>query len=501
MSIKKQSLLLGVFILMSFMVLQIYFGSKNERVYEATMQLKKYIKAPDKSDVNANKVLKSIHEEMKDKTPVMIILTVNIFINLLLWLFSNRIVHNLEAVQKGLDSFFSFLLRKSSHVEKIHVKGEDEFYLIAEDINQHVREIEENLKKDRICVTDVAKLTEIANSGIFSNRLMCTASNPEVNQLKESINELFTHLEMNMRMVVETLKSYKRGEYEKKITIEAKGDLEMLINGVNALGKELADAHDKIEISLKAKSHVLNESAGKLQHNVTELFDFIRTENGNTLKVVDQVQHINQKIQETVAKAKAMRSNATETMTMAQEGEVLANRTLVAMQEINDSTAVINEAITAIDAIAFQTNILSLNAAVEAATAGEAGKGFAVVAQEVRNLASKSAEVAREIKALVENTQVKASEGMQISESMKESFTQVNMKIEETTHLVESVAEEAAGEEQMVEEILSLIEELQAVSAKNGDIAKTTETISREILDISADLRAEVETTNEKAEV
>ena len=72
------------------------------------------------------------------------------------------------------------------------------------------------------------------------------------------------------------------------------------------------------------------------------------------------------------------------------------------MYEINESTSAINEAITIIDQIAFQTNILSLNAAVEAATAGEAGKGFAVVAQEVRNLANRSAEAAKEIKNLVE---------------------------------------------------------------------------------------------------
>ncbi|MFW2579947.1 methyl-accepting chemotaxis protein, partial [Aliarcobacter butzleri] len=69
----------------------------------------------------------------------------------------------------------------------------------------------------------------------------------------------------------------------------------------------------------------------------------------------------------------------------------------------------INEAIGVIDNIAFQTNILSLNAAVEAATAGEAGKGFAVVAGEVRNLASRSAEAAREIKTIVENATSKAN--------------------------------------------------------------------------------------------
>jgi methyl-accepting chemotaxis protein len=73
------------------------------------------------------------------------------------------------------------------------------------------------------------------------------------------------------------------------------------------------------------------------------------------------------------------------------------------MDEIDNQVNAINEAITVIDQIAFQTNILSLNAAVEAATAGEAGKGFAVVAQEVRNLANRSADAAREIKNLVEN--------------------------------------------------------------------------------------------------
>ena len=99
------------------------------------------------------------------------------------------------------------------------------------------------------------------------------------------------------------------------------------------------------------------------------------------------------------------------------------------MEEINEQTSSIADAITVIDQIAFQTNILSLNAAVEAATAGEAGKGFAVVAQEVRNLASRSAEAAREIKALVENANSKADEGKQIANKMITGYSKLNENI------------------------------------------------------------------------
>ncbi|MFX4232112.1 methyl-accepting chemotaxis protein, partial [Aliarcobacter butzleri] len=92
----------------------------------------------------------------------------------------------------------------------------------------------------------------------------------------------------------------------------------------------------------------------------------------------------------------------------------------------NNQVNLINEAIGVIDNIAFQTNILSLNAAVEAATAGEAGKGFAVVAGEVRNLASRSAEAAREIKTIVENATSKANQGKSIATNMIEGYKELN---------------------------------------------------------------------------
>src|SRR5690606_17581489 len=118
-----------------------------------------------------------------------------------------------------------------------------------------------------------------------------------------------------------------------------------------------------------------------------------------------------------IAQRSQIASNVTYSASL---GEKLANQTTTAMEEINTQVNLVNEAIGVIDNIAFQTNILSLNAAVEAATAGEAGKGFAVVAQEVRNLATRSAEAAKEIKEIVERATVKANEGKSIATNMIE---------------------------------------------------------------------------------
>ncbi|MEA3512789.1 MAG: methyl-accepting chemotaxis protein, partial [Campylobacterota bacterium] len=176
-------------------------------------------------------------------------------------------------------------------------------------------------------------------------------------------------------------------------------------------------------------------------------------------------------------------------------GQNLANQTTTAMDEINTEVTAISEAITVIDQIAFQTNILSLNAAVEAATAGEAGKGFAVVAQEVRNLASRSAEAANEIKALVENANDKANSGKNIADKMIDGYTGLNENISKTIELISSV--EAASKEQQtgIEQINNAINTLDTQTQQNANVASQTKTIASDTKSIAFDI---VENANSK---
>ena len=187
-----------------------------------------------------------------------------------------------------------------------------------------------------------------------------------------------------------------------------------------------------------------------------------------------------------------MASYSNQLSTSILQGEQLANSTVISMNEINEQTNAIAEAITIIDQIAFQTNILSLNAAVEAATAGEAGRGFAVVAAEVRNLASRSAEAAKEIKTLVENATNKANNGKKIADDMISGYKQLNDNISKTTKIIEDISQSSKEQRTSIEQINDVVNELDKQTQQNAVVANETQTIALETSTIAKKILEDV---------
>jgi methyl-accepting chemotaxis protein len=291
-------------------------------------------------------------------------------------------------------------------------------------------------------------------------------------------NQMAQSFDASVRRILAAIEAFKNGDYDSQIEIAgAEGEIRRLIEGVNALGDEL-----KRNMKMNVKYGMTFGAASKeLNAAVASLTKVSIDQDKSVDHITVTAGYIIQKIQETTRKAEQMAQLAIETKGAAANGLALTQGTVKAMEEIGASTSQIKEAIAVIDSIAFQTNILSLNAAVEAATAGEAGKGFAVVAGEVRTLAGKSAEAAKKIKDLVAQTQSKANEGTSISKKMIDGFDILSRKISDTYELVSAVTSASQEEMKKAGSISDSIEELGAISRQNGEAAAKTDKIARQV--------------------
>lgn len=159
------------------------------------------------------------------------------------------------------------------------------------------------------------------------------------------------------------------------------------------------------------------------------------------------------------------------------------------MEDIQKSSGEISKVIKVIDEIAFQTNILALNAAVEAARAGDAGKGFAVVAEEVRNLAHRSAEAAKDTAVMIENNIKLSKSGTQITKEVNDSLVEINTQTENINKLVEEVA--AASEEQAsgIKQITDAVNQMEDVVQDNAGTAEesaaSAELLNNQAIDLN----------------
>jgi len=138
------------------------------------------------------------------------------------------------------------------------------------------------------------------------------------------------------------------------------------------------------------------------------------------------------------------------------------------MAAINEAAAQINKIIKVIEEIAFQTNLLALNAAVEAARAGEHGKGFAVVADEVRNLAQRAAQASGEITALIEDSVAKAKEGTQVAQQVGQAFSRILNDVSKVTELINGVDRASEEQAQGVEQINTAVSQMDKATQQNA---------------------------------
>ena len=397
---------------------------------------------------------------------------------------SNR---DLEEIDKYFQQLIEFLSYEKSEFEYVESTGNKKVDDMFKNWNQQIKKFDKRTKDDMRVLGEIVLTADKVEQGIYKCRIKGDSDNPTISTLRNTLNKMLISIDDATSRISRVVTSYTNDDFTDyiKVVDNYKECMKHLMESINLLGKELGssaknnyDNGETLEESASTMTNSMNNLAEKANEQAASL-----EETAAALEEITSITRNNTQ-------------NATKMATLGQvvkksvlSGEELASKTASSMDEINEKVKAINSAITVIDQIAFQTNILSLNAAVEAATAGEAGKGFAVVAQEVRNLANRSAEAAKEIKNLVEEANIKTNDGKLISSDMIEGYKELNKNISETINIIEDVS--AASKEQMlgIEQINQTVNMLDRVTQENAfesnqikEISQSVSTLAYELL-------------------
>ena len=420
-------------------------------------------------------------EDIYDTSRTIIIATIFVsflIILVLSYLIISDITGKLNSLKAELLNFFAFLNRETTNVTLLDINSKDEFGEMANVINQNIVKTQKLIEDDNLLIEDAKVVMTRVNNGWYSQFIEKRTSNSSLEEFKNNVNEMIKNTRTRFIHVNDVLDSYSKNDFRAVLKMEANdekgGVFENLVNGLNSLQQTLT----LILKENKSNGLTLDESSDILLKNVDKLNISSNEAAASLEETAAALEEITSNIRNTTENIAKMANYSNSVTSSARDGEKLANETTVAMDEINTQVNAINDAISVIDQIAFQTNILSLNAAVEAATAGEAGKGFAVVAAEVRNLASRSAEAAKEIKTIVENATRKANDGKEIANNMISGYKVLNENISLTINLISDI--EMSSKEQLmgIEQINTAVTQLDQQTQQNANVAAQTHDVA-----------------------
>nr|WP_297325890.1 PAS domain-containing methyl-accepting chemotaxis protein [Nitrosomonas sp.] len=223
---------------------------------------------------------------------------------------------------------------------------------------------------------------------------------------------------------------------------------------------------------VKESSSVLEQAADEIAHGSVDLSSRTENQASSLEETASSIEEITATVQQNAENAKQANLLVQDTRQQAEKSGSVVSSTMRAMSEINDSSKKIADITNVIDEIAFQTNLLALNAAVEAARAGEQGRGFAVVANEVRNLAGRSAESAKQIKDLISDSVAKVESGSQLVNQSAESLRMINDGVKKIADIVGEISQSSQEQANGIEQINQAIMQIDEVTQKNGQLVE-----------------------------
>lgn len=317
---------------------------------------------------------------------------------------------------------------------------------------------------------EVDGIVAAASRGDLGQRIELGDKHGFFRRLSEGVNQLIDVVETSFDDIAAAMDRLSQGDLTHLISRDYQGTFGKVKEGVNGTTAKLQEVVGK----LRESSDIVSNAAGEIASGNNNLSQ--RTEqNASSLEeTAASVEQLTSTVRNNADNAQQANQVARTAQQQAESGHLVVGQAIEAMHEINSSSSKIAEIIGVIDEIAFQTNLLALNASVEAARAGEQGRGFAVVATEVRNLASRSAQAAKEIKELINDSVNKVHSGSDLVNRSGETLQGIVVSIKKVADIVAEITAASAEQSAGIDQISRAVTSMDEATQQNAALAEQT---------------------------
>jgi methyl-accepting chemotaxis protein len=315
---------------------------------------------------------------------------------------------------------------------------------------------------------ELKNLLDAAVQGDFSRRIPADDKQGFFHDMAQGMNQLMGVVVQALDDIARVLNAVARGDLSQKIDAQYAGTLGQLKDDTNATVERLRDVVGQI----KEATESINTAAQEIAAGNSDLSSRTEEQASSLEETASSMEQINSTVKNNAENARTAAELAKNSNTAATRGGEMVGRVVDTMSGIQSSSQKIGDIIGVINSIAFQTNILALNAAVEAARAGEQGRGFAVVATEVRNLAQRSADAAKEIKGLIDESVGKVEGGVRLVHETGETIAEVVNAFQQLSQLVSGIAEASREQASGIEQVSNAVSQMDEVTQQNAALVE-----------------------------
>jgi methyl-accepting chemotaxis protein len=302
--------------------------------------------------------------------------------------------------------------------------------------------------------------------------------------------KLSAQMELTVQEASQIAAAAAAGDLTRRISLVGKtGALEGLSAGVNQLLCVMADVISKV----KEAAVEVSRGADEISQGNTNLSQRTEEQASSLEETASSMEEMTSTVKQNADNAGQANQLAVAARDQAEKGGAVVARAVRAMTDINDASKKIADIIGVIDEIAFQTNLLALNAAVEAARAGEQGRGFAVVASEVRNLASRSATAAKEIKTLIQDSVRKVDEGSSLVTQSGATLEQIVAAVKRVTDIVAEISAASNEQSSGIEQVNKAVMQLDELTQQNAALVEEASAASQSMAEQARGLNASMQ--------